>query len=100
MPADGVTLRGSVDAVFDDAGSGPLLVDWKTGGLGEPGIQLGFYALLWALERGEIPGRVEAVSVGTGERMDAVPSRAGGASMTCGEELAGRTTCCPKEGLR
>ncbi|MBU1227206.1 MAG: PD-(D/E)XK nuclease family protein [Actinobacteria bacterium] len=76
-PADGVTLRGKVDAVFGDGGAGTRLVDWKTGALGEPAAQLGFYALLWALERGEIPGKVEAVSVSSGERFEEVPSRAG-----------------------
>jgi hypothetical protein len=76
-PADGVLLRGSVDAVFDDGDAGVRLVDWKTGGLGDPVPQLGFYALLWALERGDIPGLVEAVSVGSGERIEEVPTRAG-----------------------
>lgn len=76
-PAEGVLLRGSVDAVFDDGDAGVRLVDWKTGGLGDPGPQLGFYAMLWAMDRGDIPGRVEAVSVGSGERMDEVPTRAG-----------------------
>lgn len=76
-PAEGVLLRGSIDAVFDDGDDGVRLVDWKTGGLGDPGVQLGFYSLLWALDRDEIPGRVEAVSVGSGERMDEVPTRAG-----------------------
>lgn len=76
LPADGVVLRGSVDAVFS-GDDGVRLVDWKTGSLGDPGLQLSFYALLWALERGEIPGRVEAVSVGSGERMEEVPTRAG-----------------------
>jgi len=76
-PLEGVLLRGKIDAVFDDGEAGVRLVDWKTGGLGDPGVQLGFYSLLWALDRGEIPGRVEAVSVGSGERMDEVPSRAG-----------------------
>jgi hypothetical protein len=75
-PAEGVTLRGSIDAVFDDASAGTRLVDWKTGGLGDPAPQLGFYALLWALEKHEIPGRVEAVSVASGERYEEVPSRA------------------------
>jgi hypothetical protein len=84
-PTEGVHLRGKIDAVFDDGDPGVRLVDWKTGSLGDPGIQLGFYALLWALERGEIPGRVEAVSVGSGERMDEVPTRAGI------EETAART---------
>lgn len=76
-PSAGVVLRGSVDAVFDDGDSGVRLVDWKTGALGDPGLQLSFYSLLWALDRGEIPGRVEAVSVGSGERMEEVPTRAG-----------------------
>ncbi len=73
-PAPGVTLRGSVDAVFDDDG-GVRLVDWKTGALHDTDAQLGFYSLLWAIERDELPARVEAVSVKTGERTDAVPSR-------------------------
>lgn len=72
-PATGLTLRGSVDAVFDD-GDEVRLVDWKTGGIYEAERQLGFYALLWALDRGEIPHRVEAVSVGSGERFEATPS--------------------------
>ncbi|OFW67379.1 MAG: hypothetical protein A2Z12_06680 [Actinobacteria bacterium RBG_16_68_21] len=76
-PAEGVLLRGSVDAVFADRGGGVRLVDWKTGNLGDPGLQLSFYSLLWALDRGEIPGRVEALSVGSGERMEEVPTRAG-----------------------
>lgn len=74
QPAEGVTLRGSVDAVFDD-GAGVRLVDWKTGNLGETDVQLSFYSLLWAMERDEIPSRIEAVSVKTGERTEAVPSR-------------------------
>lgn len=73
-PAEGLTLRGSIDAVFLGDG-GVRLVDWKTGGIGEPLSQLGFYAMLWALDRDEIPSLVEAVSVGTGERVDAVPLR-------------------------
>ncbi len=75
-PVEDVTLLGSVDAVFEEGG-GVRLVDWKTGSLGDPLPQLGFYALLWAMERGELPTRVEAVSVGTGERADEAPSREG-----------------------
>lgn len=73
-PAAGVNLIGQVDAVFvvDD---GFKLVDWKTGALGEAARQLGFYALLWALEKGELPARVEALSVGTGEQYSEIPSR-------------------------
>ena len=33
-----------------------------------------FYALLWALEKEELPAYVEAVSVRTGERFRTVPS--------------------------
>ena len=76
-PAVGVVLRGSVDAVFGGGDGGTRLGDWKTGGLGDPSAQLAFYALLWALERDEIPGRVEAVSVSSGERYEEIPTRAG-----------------------
>lgn len=72
-PATGVTLRGSIDAVFDDE-DGVRLVDWKTGGLYETQQQLSFYALLWALEHGRLPARVEAVSIGSGERLAATPT--------------------------
>ncbi len=69
-PVPGVVLRGAVDAVFDDEG-GVRLVDWKTGGIADDaGHQLGFYALLWVLERRELPGRVEAVSVSSGQRTE------------------------------
>lgn len=71
---DGVRLVGTVDAVYREDINGHRLVDWKTGELGEPQDQLMFYALLWALDRGEIPAYVEAVSVRTGERYRAVPS--------------------------
>jgi hypothetical protein len=77
QPAEGVTLRGKVDAVFDDGEAGVRLTDWKTGSMGDPMPQLAFYALLWALERGDLPGRVEAVSLASGERVEEVPSRAG-----------------------
>src|SRR3990172_9494406 len=65
-PVEGVLLRGSVDAVFQAGEAGVRLVDWKTGNLGDPGLQLSFYSLLWALDRGEIPGRVEAVPTRAG----------------------------------
>lgn len=73
-PAAGLTLRGSIDAVFDDP-PGVRLVDWKTGGLYEAEEQLGFYAMLWALDKGALPTRVEAVSIGSGERVGSEPSR-------------------------
>ena len=72
--ASGLILRGSVDAVFDDPEVGVRLIDWKTGALGQAQGQLAFYALLWTLEHGEPPGRVEAVSMSTGERYAETPS--------------------------
>ncbi len=71
-PADGVTLIGSIDAVFAED-DGVRLVDWKTGELGEVVDQLHFYALLWALEKDELPQVVEALSVKTGERISEIP---------------------------
>jgi hypothetical protein len=73
---DGVDLVGSVDAVFREDLGGHRLVDWKTGELGHPEDQLFFYALLWMLDRGEVPAYVEAVSVRTGERYRTVPTAA------------------------
>lgn len=73
-PTDGVTLHGKIDAVYREGLVGPVLRDWKTGGLGEPLDQLLFYALVWALRRHEMAGLVEAVSVQTGERMSQVPT--------------------------
>lgn len=75
-PAEGVELVGTVDAIYREDLGGHRLVDWKTGELGEVQDQLMFYALLWSLDRDEIPVCVEAVSVRTGERYRAVPSTA------------------------
>ncbi|MFZ0013630.1 MAG: PD-(D/E)XK nuclease family protein [Acidimicrobiia bacterium] len=69
-----IRLVGTIDAVFREDLGGHRLVDWKTGELGEAEVQLLFYAFLWALERGELPAQVEAVSVKTGERFCTVPS--------------------------
>jgi hypothetical protein len=71
---EGVTLRGAIDAVFDDPESGTRLIDWKTGAVTGAEHQLAFYALLWALKHGELPGALEAVSVATGERLASVPT--------------------------
>lgn len=73
---DGVRLVGTIDAVYREDLGGHRLVDWKTGEIGEAEDQLLFYSLLWALDREEIPARVEAVSVKTGERYTTVPSSA------------------------
>lgn len=73
-PAPGLLLRGSVDAVFDGDDDRPRLIDWKTGALGRAQDQLAFYALLWWLDTGVRPERVEAVSVATGERYAEVPT--------------------------
>ncbi len=82
-PAPGVRLKGAVDAVFDEDG-GARLVDWKTGGIADDAHhQLAFYALLWALARNELPARVEAVSVATGQRTEG-PVAAGELSETAG----------------
>jgi RecB family exonuclease len=74
--SEGVDLVGTVDAVYREDLGGHRLVDWKTGELGDPEDQLLFYALLWLMQRGELPAYVEAVSVRTGERYRAVPSSA------------------------
>ncbi len=74
-PAKGVILRGSIDAVFEDGDKGLRLIDWKTGAIGAAEDQLAFYAMLWAMAHGELPGAVEAVSIATGERFTAVPTR-------------------------
>jgi hypothetical protein len=73
-PAEGVQLVGKVDAVYREDDGGHRLVDWKTGELGSPEDQLLFYALLWLLDRDDLPAYVEAVSVRTGERYLTVPS--------------------------
>lgn len=73
---DGVTLVGTVDAIYREELGGHRLVDWKTGDLGDADDQLLFYALLWAVTHDELPAMVEAVSVRTGERHTAVPSTA------------------------
>ena len=70
-----VTLRGRIDAIFDDP-RGVRLVDWKTGALGGAQDQLSFYALLWGLEQGRLPAVVEAASVASGERYEETPSDA------------------------
>lgn len=74
--ARGITLRGRIDAVFEGA-DGSRIVDWKTGrDLGEEvDAQLGFYALAWKLDRGDLPAGIDAVSISTGERRVADPSR-------------------------
>lgn len=66
-PIEGVTLVGKIDAVFEHDG-GLRLVDWKSGDLGSPRSQLGFYALIWTIHSGTMPREIEVVSLGTGER--------------------------------
>lgn len=72
-PGD-VEVVGKIDAVFREDLGGHKLVDWKTGEIGDAEDQLLFYALLWAIDRDEIPALVEAISVKTGERYHTVPS--------------------------
>ncbi len=71
--APGLRLRGVIDAVFTHDGGGVTLTDWKTGGLGAAETQIGFYALLWTMARGDVPALVEAISVASGERVAAEP---------------------------
>ena len=85
-PVEGLVLRGSIDAVFDGDEGRPRLIDWKTGALGHAQDQLAFYALLWWLDAGMLPERVEAVSVSTGERYAEVPTP--GSVGTTAEEVA------------
>ncbi|MGI9585591.1 MAG: RecB family exonuclease [Acidimicrobiia bacterium] len=67
--ADDITLKGRVDAVFNDA-DGVRIVDWKTGSyLGSTKVQLDFYALAWTFATGATPSRTEAVSLSTGEKL-------------------------------
>lgn len=70
-----VVLRGRIDAVFENDSGEASIIDWKTGSwLGDVDPQLAFYALVWALQYGEVPARAEAVSVQTGERAATEPN--------------------------
>ena len=71
-----IQLVGKVDAVYAEKLGGHRLVDWKTGALGEAEEQLDFYALLWVMDKDELPAKVEAVSVKTGDIYGTVPSTA------------------------
>jgi hypothetical protein len=74
-PADGLVLRGTVDAIFDEPGGGVRIVDWKTGSkLEGAAVQLDFYSLAWACDRGELPRRAVAISVATGEQVEIEPT--------------------------
>jgi DNA helicase-2/ATP-dependent DNA helicase PcrA len=65
---DGIAVRGRIDAVFEEAGSGGepcwVVVDWKTGApaTGDRAraraVQLGAYRVAWARLRGVDPARV------------------------------------------
>jgi len=73
-PAEGVTIRGRVDAVFNDDGD-VRIVDWKTGAdLEGAEPQLDFYAMAWEEAFGERPGTLEAVSIRTGEKISRSPT--------------------------
>lgn len=75
-PAEGIRLRGRVDAVFSDE-DGPRIVDWKTGAyLDDVEDQLDFYAMAWLHANRVIPARMEALSLKTGERRVFVPTEA------------------------
>ena len=71
----GVTLRGRIDAVFENESGEASIIDWKTGSwLEDAEPQLAFYSLVWAIECGELPVGAEAVSVQTGERTGIKPT--------------------------
>ena len=74
VPAQGVELVGTIDAIYREDLGGHRLVDWKTGELGDPEDQLLFYSLLWTMDREDLPAYIEAVSVRTGERYRTVPT--------------------------
>jgi hypothetical protein len=74
QPAEGVELKGRVDAVFSDA-DGTRIVDWKTGSyIGDAESQLEFYAMAWHSANGVLPVRLEALSLRTGEKRVVVPT--------------------------
>ncbi|NNC75839.1 MAG: hypothetical protein HKN93_10065 [Acidimicrobiia bacterium] len=75
-PAEGVVIRGIVDAVFDGDDGGVVLRDWKTGQVGAVADQLAFYGMLWTLVHGEPPEGLDAFSVKTGETYLERPTRA------------------------
>lgn len=67
QPAEGIRLRGRVDAVFADD-DGLRIVDWKTGAyLDDVEDQLDFYAMAWLHANRVLPQRMEAISLRTGE---------------------------------
>jgi len=70
----GITVRGSMDAVFDSE-EGVQIIDWKTGTyLSDRESQLAFYAMVWNLLNDEIPAVAEARSVATGETVRIEPT--------------------------
>lgn len=70
----GITVRGSMDAVFDSE-EGVRIIDWKTGTyLTDREPQLAFYAMVWTLLNDEIPAAAEARSVATGETVHIEPT--------------------------
>jgi hypothetical protein len=67
QPAEGIRLRGRVDAIFIDE-DGLRIVDWKTGTyLDDAEDQLDFYAMAWLHANRVLPVRTEAISLRTGE---------------------------------
>lgn len=73
-PAEGVRLKGRVDAVFADE-NGIRIVDWKTGSfLDDAEPQLEFYAMAWFLANDQLPAQMEAISLRTGEKRTTTPT--------------------------
>jgi hypothetical protein len=72
---NGLTLKGRIDAVYDDE-HGRRIVDWKTGSfLGDAAPQLEFYAMAWQVLHDELPIATEASSLATGENMHIAPTQ-------------------------
>ena len=72
---NGLTLRGRIDAVYDDE-NGKRIVDWKTGSfLGDAAPQLEFYAMAWQVLHDELSVATEASSLATGENMHIAPTQ-------------------------
>lgn len=72
---NGLTLRGRIDAVYDDE-DGKRIVDWKTGAfLGDAEPQLAFYAMAWTMLHDELPSATQASSLATGENLHISPTQ-------------------------
>lgn len=65
----GILLTGRIDAISNGTAGPAVLIDWKTGELGDAADQLRFYAVLYTLARSTMPLEVRAISIQTGEML-------------------------------